>query len=137
MAVIIVDPEDAPAARPLLPDALEIVAMAVFDEVQITELVRSCVLESEKVPIAVNCWVVPFAIDGLVGVTAIETKVAFVTTKLAAPDTESNVAVIVVEPEDTPVARPLLPGALEIVALPVFDEDQITEFVRSCVLESE
>ena len=38
-------------------------------------LVISSVLPSSKVPVAVICSVVPKAIEGLVGVTAIETKV--------------------------------------------------------------
>ena len=45
------------------------------------------------------------------------------------PDTKPMVAVMVVFPTDTPVARPLLPAALEMVALLVLDEDQVTELV--------
>jgi hypothetical protein len=37
------------------------------------------------VPVAVNCWVVPFAIDGPVGVTAIDTNVAAVTVSVVDP----------------------------------------------------
>ena len=45
----------------------------VEDEDQFRE-VSSCVLPSSKLPTALNCKVVPKAIDGVAGVTAIETK---------------------------------------------------------------
>lgn len=46
-----------------------------FDEAQVTEPVKSCVLLSEKVPVALNCRVSPAATEPLAGVTAIETSV--------------------------------------------------------------
>ncbi len=49
-----------------------IVATAVVDEVQVTWLVRFWVLESEYVPVAVNCCVPPMRHDGFAGVTAID-----------------------------------------------------------------
>jgi hypothetical protein len=58
-------------ANPLL-FTVTIVARCV---VQAAVLVISSVLPSLKVPVAVICSVVPKAIEGLVGVTAIETKV--------------------------------------------------------------
>ncbi len=54
---------------------LLIAATDVADELQVTDEVRSCVLLSEKVPVAVSCSAVPRAMDGLVGVTAMETSV--------------------------------------------------------------
>ena len=39
-------------------------------------------LPSEYVPVAVNCCVVPFGIDGFAGVTAIDTRVAGPTVKV-------------------------------------------------------
>ena len=39
-------------------------------EPQVAEPVRSSVCASEKVPVAVNCWSAPTAIDGFAGVTA-------------------------------------------------------------------
>lgn len=44
------------------------------------------------------------------------------------PVTEPEVAWIVEEPTPTPLARP----AVEIVAMPVVREDQVTELVRFC-----
>lgn len=44
---MIVDvPRDRPVATPWVPEALEIVAVDVFDEVQTTCVVRSCVVPS-------------------------------------------------------------------------------------------
>ena len=76
----------------------------------------------------------PSAIEGFPGVTAIETSVAAVTVRLVGPVTEPCFAEIVaVCPEVTPVANPV---AL-IVAAAEFDDAQVTELVRSCVLLSE
>ena len=50
VAVMFVDPTPAPLASPL---AL-IVAAEVFEEVQVAEVVRFCVVPSVKVPVAVN-----------------------------------------------------------------------------------
>jgi hypothetical protein len=46
-AVIVVDPAAADVARPLEPAALLIVAALVLDELQVTALVRFCVVLSE------------------------------------------------------------------------------------------
>ena len=48
-----------------------------------------------------------------------------------------DVAVIVVEPADTEVARPLEPDVLLTVATGAFDEFQVTAVVRFCVVLSE
>src|SRR5207253_2111344 len=122
VALIVVVPMLAPVARPLLPAALLTVATFALDEAHVTVAVRSCVEPSVYVPVAVNCCVVPAAMDGLVGVTARETSVAAVTVNVDEPDTEPNVALIVVVPAATPEARPLLPAALLTVAVLSFDE---------------
>jgi len=62
---------------------------------------------SEKVPVAVNCCVVPLAIEGLAGVTAIDTSVADVTVKIVEPMTP---------PETALVAAALTPADPAIVA---------------------
>jgi hypothetical protein len=54
---------------------LLIVATDVVAEAHVTEFVMFCVELSLNVPVAVNCWVLPFAIDGFAGVTAIDTSV--------------------------------------------------------------
>jgi hypothetical protein len=75
-------------ARP----ALVIVAADVFDEVQVTELVRSVVLLSEYVPVAWNCTVVPAGAEEFAGVTAMDTSVAAVTVSVVQPVTLPEVA---------------------------------------------
>jgi hypothetical protein len=89
---------------------------------------------SEKVPVAVNCTVVPATIELLLGVTATETRVGAVTLRLVDPITEASLAeIVVVCPEVTPVARPVAPT----VATDVLEEIHVTVLVRSCVLLSE
>jgi hypothetical protein len=75
MAFIIVLPTDTDEASPLEPAVLLIVATDTFDELHVTDVVRFCVELSEKVPVAVNCWVVPRGMLGFAGVTAIDTSV--------------------------------------------------------------
>ena len=60
-----------------------------------------------------------------------------VTVKAAVPETLPDVAVIVVVPAVTAVARPFDPAALLIVATPVLEEFQVAEAVRFCVVPSE
>jgi hypothetical protein len=130
-AEIVVDcPEVTPVANPFAP----IVAAVAFEEDHVTELVRSCVLLSENVPVALNCKVEPTATEEFAGVMAMETSVAAVTLRPVDPVTEPCFAEIVVDcPEVTPVANPFAP----IVAAVAFEEDHVTELVRSCVLLSE
>ena len=137
-AAVIVDvPTATEVALPLEPAALLMVATDVADEFQVTDVVRSCVVLSEKVPVAVNCRVVPRAMLGFVGVTAMDTRVAGVTVRIVDPETLPNVAVIVDVPAATEVAFPLEPEALLMVATDVTDELQVTNVVRSCVVLSE
>ncbi|MFA6008871.1 MAG: hypothetical protein WC799_02730 [Desulfobacteraceae bacterium] len=71
VAVIVVDPVVTVVTKP----PVAIVATAVLSEFQVTEVVRSFVVLSEKVPVAFNCWVAPNAIFGLAGVTVIVERV--------------------------------------------------------------
>jgi hypothetical protein len=52
------------------------VAIPVSDELQVADDERFCFVRFEKVPVAVNCRVVPGAMLGFVGVIAIEDSVA-------------------------------------------------------------
>ena len=81
---------------------------------------------------AVNCWFVPKAIDGLAGVTTIETRAALVTVRVVDPLIVPEVAAIVVVPVPVPVASP----ALEIVATAGEEELQVTVPVMFCVVAS-
>jgi len=137
VAVIMVVPAATDVARPFDPLALLIVATPGLDELQVTWVVKSCVVLSLKVPVAVNCWVSPSGRLGLAGVTAIEVRVAAVTVSVVFPETPPKVAVIVMgPPAATDVANPCDPAALLIVATAVLDELQVTWVVRSCVVKS-
>ena len=129
MAVIIVVPTETAATRPLLLT----VATDISDELQATCVVISKLVPSEYVPVAVNCWVTPTGMLGLAGVTAMEDRVAEVTVRAALPETIPEVAVMIVAPAATAVARPLL----LTVATNVFDEVQITCVVISWLVPSE
>jgi hypothetical protein len=55
LAVIVVVPTATELADPALPPALLIVAVSGLLEFQVTAVLRSCVVLSENVPVAVNC----------------------------------------------------------------------------------
>ena len=74
---------------------------------------------------AMNCWVVPLAMLGLVGVIAMDTRVAGVTVRVVDTEMFFKVAVIVVEPTAREMACPWEPAALLIDATPVLDELQV------------
>jgi hypothetical protein len=95
-------------------------------ELHVTEPVKFCVELSENVPVAVNCCVVPLAIEGFAGVTAIDTSVAEVTVSKVDPLTFPEVAMIVLVPTAFAVAIP----PVVIVAAFVFWDCQLTEPVR-------
>ena len=129
LAVIVV----VPAAREVALPATSIAATELLEEVQATADVRSCVLLSVKVPMAVNCWDVPLAMLELVGVTATDRSVAVVTVRVVVPVLPPVVALMVVEPAARAEAIP----AAFMVAVVVVDELQVTTSVRSCVELSE
>ena len=81
-----------------------------------------------------NCHVVPSAIEGSVGVTAIEMRTAELTASPVEPliPLAESVAPMLVKPIATLVAKPALPRPLLAVATPVFDELQVTALVKSC-----
>ena len=100
-----------------------IVVTAAEDEVQSTDSVRSCTLESLNVPVAVNCFVVPTPMLPLAGVTTIETSVAAVTVSEAVPLTDPEVAVMVAVPVPTPAASPFW----SMLATDADEELQVTD----------
>lgn len=110
LAVIVVLPLTRALARPV---ALT-VAAPTFDELQLTALLRSLVLPSVKLPVAVNCSVVPAAIEELAGEMVKETNPE-VTVRVVLPLVAPEVALIVEAPVPTLLARPCVPEALLIV----------------------
>ena len=85
---------------------------------------------------AANCLLVPLAMEGPGGVTAIDTKAAVVTVSGVEPVIPFAVALIVTSPGITLVARPALPVALEMETTPVLEEVQLTCVVKSFVVAS-
>jgi hypothetical protein len=61
---------ELPVATAVANPLAAMVATLVLDDAHVAELVRSFVLLSEYIPVAVNCCVVPAAIDAEAGVTA-------------------------------------------------------------------
>lgn len=119
-------------ANPAVGVAVLTVAAAGFEELQVTVPVRFCVLLSLKVPVAMNCSVVPTAIDGFPGVTTIETR-AGTTVRLEDPLIEPRLAV-------TAHAPPLFPAVTSppeaTVQMLGVEDDHWADAVRSCVLLS-
>jgi hypothetical protein len=125
-----------PALTPVASPPALIVAIAVFDELQVTWVVMFCAVLSEYVPVAVNCCVAPTWIAEFAGVTAIEVRIGPVpalTVRIVLPVFPLRVAEMVLAPALTPVAPP----AALIVATPVFEDDQVTWLVMSFVLPSD
>ena len=78
---MVVEPVPAAVARP----AVLIVATVTAEELHVAVLVRSWVVPSLKVPVALNCWVWPLVIEEFAGVTAIDARVAAVTDIVVLP----------------------------------------------------
>ena len=87
VAVIVAVPAAVPVTRPWLPVALLTGASVGSEEVHVTDVVRSLVVPSEKVPVAVSGLLVLLAIDESAGVTVIEVSTAAVTVTVVFPDT--------------------------------------------------
>lgn len=136
-AEMVVVPADTEVARPSEPEALLMVARFVLDEAHATSAVKSCVEASENVPMAVNCSELPTAIEGVAGVTSIDSNIASVTVNKVSEVTRPKVAVTVDVPTSSDVANPFDPETLLTVAMFVSEDDQVTSAVRSCVVPSE
>jgi hypothetical protein len=81
----------------------------------------------------VNCCVLPAAIETLPGVTEIEASATAVTVNVAEPWSVPKLAVIVVVPGATLVAKPVW---ILIVATEVDEDVQLADVVRSFVVPS-
>lgn len=115
-AEMLVIPCPALLASPAVPGLLLTIATAVEDEFHVAVPVKSWVLPSLYVPVAVNCCVAPSEIEADGGLTAIETNIAGVTVNVAAPLNIPEDALIVVVPTAKALASPCDPEASLIVA---------------------
>jgi hypothetical protein len=126
-----------PAATELTMPAALIFAVAVEDELQDTNLVRSELLPSVYLPVAVNCSLVLTGMEKATGDIVIDCKLAAapapVTFKVAVACTFPVCAVIVTDPDVEPAASPelLIEATLESAEL------HCTLFVMSFAVPSE
>lgn len=128
-AEIVVEPT---ATLVALPPAA-IVATPALEEFQVTDAVRSCVLPSVNVPVAVNACLVPSATDEFAGVTAIDTKAAGRMVKAAVLEVmDPEEALMFAEPVAMPDANPVI----LIAAAPTLDELQTADADKSWVVPS-
>jgi hypothetical protein len=108
------------------------VAMLLSAELHLADVVKSSVLPSLYVPVALSCFVVPKAKEGFEGVIAIESNTGGTTLRLAEAVIEPEAAVMVALPVVAVVASPLL-----LTPATLGDEElQLMELVRFCVLAS-
>jgi len=78
--LLVTEPSDAemvvlPVASAVARPEAFTTAIAVFDDVHVACAVRSFVVLSEYVPVAVSCWVPPTVTVGFAGAIAIDTSV--------------------------------------------------------------
>jgi hypothetical protein len=127
VAVIVAPPTDNALASPPA-------AMPNTDgmfELQAADAVRSCVLPSLNVPVAVYCCVVPLAIVAFAGVTEIDTRVDCPTVNCPDPETAPTLAEIVAVPLPALVTSPALPTPFPTTPTPLVDEFQVAISVTS------
>lgn len=132
VAAISVFPVAKLVARPIVGAELLMVATLATEELQCTEAVKSCVLPSANVPLAVNGWVVPSAMEASAGMTVSETRANAVTIRVVDPLTSPEAAVMFVVPVLALVSRPVASMAATVAS----QELQVTAVVKSCVLPS-
>ena len=133
-ASIVVAPTLEVEAKPFDPGALLIVATPVADELHVTVLVRFCMLPSLYVCVAVNCCVVPKAIEGFVGAMVNDTSAGGPTVTVVEPHTEPAQALTVAEPAAAASAVPRLLASSVTLTATGFDELQLTEASCSVLL---
>lgn len=122
-----------PSADPVAKPVALMFTIVGLEEAQVAVFVRFCVLPSLNVPVAVNCTVVPLAIEELPEATLMDCSVAAVTARAKALEVIPLwVAVILLEPMAAPVARPV---ALMLTAVG-FELPHVAVLVRFCVLPS-
>jgi len=124
-AVIVVVPVPKLLANPLTSTD----ATAPDEDDQLTDD-NNCVLPSSKFPTALNCSVVPNAIEELAELTEIEIRCAGTTVRTLLSLKDPTVALIVVEPTATVVASPFpstvtTDGEDELQATPLFRSELV------------
>lgn len=121
-AEIVAFPAETAPTLPVLSTA----ATDVFEELQVTSFVITCVVPSLSVAVAIQSTKELGANSAVAGVTEIEDTVAAVTVSGADPETPLKVAMMLAVPGLTPVAMSVL---LSIVATAVLSELNVTSLV--------
>src|ERR1700678_2518641 len=124
VAVIVEFPVPAALANPL---PLTVTA-ALLEDAQVLDEVRSWVLPSVYMPVAVSCCEPPVEILAASGLIAIDANEGGLTVREAEAVRDSKLAVIVEEPWATVAASPVMPTLATDVVL----EDQSINVVTSC-----
>jgi len=83
-----------PASRAVTVSALSTETIVASDEVHTNNPLRSCVLPSLWLPVALICAVVPVASRGFGGATMMDSKAADLTVKVVEFDTAPSVAAL-------------------------------------------
>jgi hypothetical protein len=115
---------EVPAARDVAKPLLLIVMTAILDELQMTWVLISKLVPSENAPVAVNFWVIPAGVIGMLGLAGLrdmEVRVAEVTTMVVVPEMSPEAAVMVAVPGPTAMTRPVF----STVATESLDELQV------------
>src|SRR5579862_1007813 len=124
-----------PGVEPVATPLALIPATEGADEVHETPAVSGCVLPSLKMPLTVNCVVVPLAMDTVAGVMKMDSATAVVTKMVVVFVKPPACAVIVTALPPlsaTPVTRPVL-GSTEAR---VESDELHVPFVMVCVVPS-
>ena len=115
---------EVPAATDVAKPLLFTVATDVLDEVQMTWALISKIIPSENAPVAVNCWVIPAGVLGMLGLAGLsdmEVRVAEVTVMIVVPEMAPEAAVIMAVPRPIAITKPVWPT----VATESLDELQV------------
>jgi len=132
VAIMLVVPVPTLVATTCVPPTLLTVATDSLSTLHCAVCVMSWVVPSVNVPVAVNCRFVPSGVEASAGVTATETGIAGLTVSVFEPIIDPEVAVTLVFPTATLVAKPWL----FTVATPLLPEVHATESLKSSVLPS-
>jgi hypothetical protein len=136
--VTVAAPAAEAVATPRLPEALLMLTPVEAD--QVADWVTSATVPSVYVPVALNCSVVPVAIDAFTGLTTTDTNLAGntcnVDVAVTVPDAPGAAAEIVTVPGLIALARPHSGVVLPTGATAGFDELHATVVLMSLLVPS-
>jgi hypothetical protein len=116
---------EMPAPTDVANPVMLITATDRLEELQAIWLLISRFVPSENAPVAVNCWVIPAGVAGMLGSAGLmdmEVRDARVTKTVVIPEMFPEAAVMVAIPRPMPLTIPIL----STVAMELLDEFQMT-----------